>query len=164
MLKPVLWRLPIQHLSRDIGGCLVFSSSGENKLAEDTQPRKIASIVNCMFGSHFKHISRTNMLCHFVLNPCSHNIKQFWSMFGSHFKENFKNKHAVLNNCSRSVWKMAQSIIALLLLKPRTNYTTCLKSARHVKKFWSMFGSHFKHVWRTNMLCHPVSNTCSHHT
>jgi hypothetical protein len=57
-------------------GSIVFSWSLGKKTAEDTQPRKIASIVNCMFGSHFKHVSRTNR---------SH-MKQFWSMFESHVK------------------------------------------------------------------------------
>jgi hypothetical protein len=57
-------------------GSIVFSLSAVKKPVDDTQPRKIASIVNCMFGSNFKHVSRTNQ---------SH-MKQFWSMYKSHFK------------------------------------------------------------------------------
>jgi hypothetical protein len=53
------------------------------------------------------------------------------------FQARFKNKHAV---------------------SPSHKYMS--RSHVKVKQFWSMFGSYFKHISRTNMLFHPVSNTC----
>jgi hypothetical protein len=88
-----------------------------------------------MFGSHFKLISRTNMMCHLVSKFISQShVKQFWSMFGSHFKH----------------------ILRMNMLCHLVSKYMCRSN---VKQFYIVFGFHSMHFSRKNMSL----NACADH-
>jgi hypothetical protein len=126
-----------------------------------------------IFGSHFKHISRTKILCHPVLKYMFQlHVKQFWSMFGSHYKHISRtNMLCSVTQSQIHVPITCKAILEHVWITFQAHFTKNIlchlvskfMSLLHVKQFWSTFASRFKHVTRINIMCHPVSNTCPNH-
>jgi hypothetical protein len=119
-------------------GSIVFSWSIGKKSADNTQPRKIASKVTCMFGSHFKskHAVLASLKIHFPIT-CKEILEHVWISFQAYFK----NKHDVSLSLKihfpitckailEHVWITFQAYF-------KNEHAVSPSLKIHVKQFWS---------------------------
>jgi hypothetical protein len=122
-----------------------------------------------MFGSHFKLISRTNMMCHLVSKFISQShVKQFWSMFGSHFKHILRMNmlcHLVSKYMCRSNVKQFYIVFGFYSMHfSRKNMMSLNACADHMKSNSGACLDHISSTFQEQTCCVTQSqNTCANH-
>jgi hypothetical protein len=124
-----------------------------------------------MFGSYFKHVSRTNMQCYPVskiailehvgitFQACLDHISSTFQARLDHISSTFQEQTCCVtqfqNSCVPITFKAILEHVWIIFQARFKSKHAVLPSFKihecrsNLKQFWSMFGSHFKHIWIT---------------